>query len=491
MQAVEDIGPSDPGPTSSHASGRWILVGRIVSQASQLIVFIFAARLLTPSAFGLFALVAAISALLFTLGAAGWREVIISTTRDALDTSCALTMAILTSLTMSVVCVLSAAIVHFVWQDDQASLLTALFAITVLCSPIASALSGLLVRADRVPILVISGIIGEIAGFFFAIGLLIAGWGVFALLVGKIVQQIIVLVLTFLQSGWYGPLSLQSPIKVSIVRTSAHILANRIITFLQGNISTFAIGLFLGPAAVGFFRAADRIVSAVAELVTEPARMIAWLQFRATDDRPTTTSRARARFREEARASLTLLLTLTSPIFVGLALIADDLIEVVIGPNWGPAATVAELLALCGFAFIPSIIAEPIFSRLGCVEKLSRVLFFNAIVMIVFVSLAGKFGLISVAAAVLAASCVSFVTGMRVLIRETGNDWREVGADIVRVALPAFVLVVSASGAEWLSEANEIGSTLTVAVQIAIGGAAYLGLVYLLRPDLVRQLVKL
>ncbi|MGE0409762.1 MAG: hypothetical protein AB7P23_10955, partial [Amphiplicatus sp.] len=82
-------------PETKRGSGRWVLASRVTVQASQLIIFLAAARFLTPAEFGVFALVQAYSVLLFLFAAAGWREFVMSWTGEERAVDQAITYAIL------------------------------------------------------------------------------------------------------------------------------------------------------------------------------------------------------------------------------------------------------------------------------------------------------------------------------------------------------------------------------------------------------------
>ena len=61
---------------------------------------------------------------------------------------------------------------------------------------------------------------------------------------------------------------------------SRYILATRMVAYFHTYALTFIIGIFLGATSVGYYRVAERLGSSFAELMEEPARLIAWVSLR-------------------------------------------------------------------------------------------------------------------------------------------------------------------------------------------------------------------
>jgi len=472
-------------------AGRWIFLSRIVAQASQLAIFLIAARVVTPAEFGVFALVQAISVLLFLVAAAGWRELIIGWMGPEEEINQIITYAFIGGLSMSGLGLLLSGGLAIALDDGIAALLLAIFSFGVLLSPIGTAFGGLLVRRNRVNEFAIATVIGELIGFLVAVGGLLTGWGVLALAAGKIALHLVLTLLLIWRTRWSYTVRLRSSHSAEFISNSSQILANRCITYMQSYGTTFVVGAFLGPAGVGLFRAAERVVSSVAELVMEPLRMIAWVQFRKAADRATDTADIPAQLAEEARHFLPLFIVAAAPVFVGLATVSQTAIEALLGPSWQAAGPIAAILALAALTHIPKATAEPLLSLSGEIGRLPRILAINAVVTIVLMLALGGYGLIALAVASLVAGSIGLGTTSWVLQRHTGIRWSEAALRSLPALAALAAMALAVFGAQWISQAQALTLFPALALQILVGAGVYVATLMVLRPGLVKSVLKM
>lgn len=491
MSVEEGAGSDDLKGGQTTGAGRWILVSRIAAQISQISLFLIAVRFLTPAEFGIFALVQAFSALLFVGASAGWREAIISTANSRKEINQLMTFAILSGAAMAAAGGLVALGIDLTGHRP-AALLAGLFCICVLIAPMVNAFNGMMVRRDKVREFAIASIVAEVIAFVVAAWTLVAGFGVYALAFGKIVFLVISAGLLAWQAGWHGGLTLRGERTRLLLSTSAHILANRSIFFVQTNSATFLVGAFLGPAGVGFYRAAERVVSSVAELVMEPLRIIAWVEMRRAADQPDTPGNdLRTRLANTATATLPLFILLTAPVFLGLAFVAHELVIFALGPAWEASGGVAAIFAVAAIQVVPGVLAEPLLSIAGEIRRLPRIMLINAAVSSGVLVLLGPFGLYGVAAASIPAGLFTMGMMLWVLRRHGGFAWRPAlsGAGIAVPPLCAMALAVF--GTQWIAAEASVPLVVSIAIQVVLGAAAYLGILYLIKPQALLALRRL
>lgn len=475
----------------SSGAGRWILISRIAAQFSQITLFLLAARFLTPAEFGVFALIQAFSALLFVGAAAGWREAIISTANSKHEINQLMAFSLLSGVAMALVGGLVSLGLNVAGEAAAAGL-AALFSVCVLIAPVVNGFNGLLVRRGRVRSFAMASVAAEILAFAVAAGTLINGFGVYALAFGKIVFLAASAGLLAWQSGWNGGLTLKGPRTRLLLSTSAHILANRSIFFVQSNSATFLVGAFLGPAGVGFYRAAERVVSSVAELVMEPLRMIAWVELRKVADQSGEADpELRARLANAATNILPLFVLLTAPVFIGLAFVAHDLVIFALGPAWAPSGDVAMIFALAACSVVPGVLAEPLLSLAGEIRRLPRIMLMNAAFSALLMVGLGPFGLLALASAAIPAGVFTLATTFWILRRHGGFAWRPAlkGASIAVPPLCAMAIGVLAT--QWMASQGSISMLVSLGLQVCVGAIAYLGVLHVLRPKALLALRRL
>jgi O-antigen/teichoic acid export membrane protein len=472
-------------------AGRWILISRIVAQASQISLFLLAARYLTPAQFGLFALIQAFSSLLFVGASAGWRETIIGIAKSQNEINQLMAFSLISGVAMALTGGLIAIGLNE-FNLPEAARLVALFCVCVFFAPAVNAFNGILVRQGRVQSFAVASIVAEALAFVVAAWALVAGMGVYALALGKITFLALSAALLAWRSGWMGKLAIRGDRTRLLLSSSAHVLANRTIAFLQSNSSTFLVGAFLGPVGVGFYRAAERVVSSVAELVMEPLRMIVWVELRrAADQSDHDDAVLRSKLSEATTRLVPLLIFLTAPVFIGLAFVARDLVVFALGPAWAVSGDIAAIFALGAFSSVPGVLAEPLMSLSGEIRRLPRIMLMNAAVGAGTLAIFGPFGLHMAAFASLPAGLFTIVTVFWILQRHGGFVWRTAFEGAGYALPPLLAMVVVVVGTRWITEQLSLSAITSLAAQVFAGAGIYLATLYMLRPGAFLELRKL
>jgi O-antigen/teichoic acid export membrane protein len=466
-------------------AGTWMLISRVAAQLSQISLFLIAARFLSPAEFGVFALVQAVSAFLFVGAAAGWRETIISTTNSAQEIEQVMAFSIASGMIMALIGGFISLGLEFAGAIDAAALAAA-FCVCLLVAPIVSAFNGMLVRLDRIKTFAIASVVAEIAGFASATAALFSGFGVLALVLGKIVFLALICVLLAFRSNWSGKLAWRGARTRLLLSTSWHILLNRTIFSLQSNSSTFMVGAFLGPVGVGLYRAAERVVSSVAELVMEPLRVIAWIELRRAADQADKTGTDRhLKLANAASGLLPLFVMLTAPIFIGLAFVAHELVIFALGPTWAASGSVAMVLSISALSVVPTVLTEPLLSLLGEVRRLPKYLLLNALVGAGCMLASGPFGLYALALSGIPSGLFLLGTTVWILRRHGHFAWKGalIGSGVA--VPPLLVMIAFVFLVQWLSREMSLALPISLALQVASGAVAYVGVLHLLKPDII------
>jgi len=289
-----------------------------------------------------------------------------------------------------------------------------------------------------------------------------------------------------LVARWPIRLILRGGYGAQIVEISRQILANRVISFAGNNASIFIVGAFLGVTSVGLFRAAERVVSSIAELVFEPLRLIAWMVFRKAADNTQTQTGVREELAKEAGIFLPLLIVFASPVFVGLSVVSEELITVLLGEVWAPAAPVATILAISALLIAPSIANEPLLTMTGKIRALPPVALFNALVAVVVFLAFARFGLVAAALARLGASAVVTITSIWLQSRHANAPWWGTIKRAAPVYTALIALIASVLGARFLLGDQGVPLVNQLFIEIIIGAVVYFTVIMIIKPSYLR-----
>ncbi|SCB32104.1 oligosaccharide flippase family protein [Rhizobium multihospitium] len=450
--------------------GVWIVAAKIVSQLSQIATFFVAVRVLSPAEFGLFAFVSAIAMLLVVVAEGGWAEFLMKARHeddcfDEVATTSLLSGALFTALGVA-----AAAIFYALTRDEMRSLLLALFSCWMLPAALTAAFDGLLVAGGRLRQRAIVRVMGEVSGLITAVVLLRLYGHASALAAAKIVCQLILLIGSIRATKRLPRLRLTRPMFAEIATFSRQIVGNRLIVFLGSYSGTLVVGSFLGVADAGFYRAAERVVAVVSELLGEPARSLSWVVFRRAHLHPDAPARsvgsAGVRF-------LVLLLAIAAPMYLGLAQLAESAVHLVLGEVWLPAASIVPFLCLRQLLLSPGYINEASLSVVGAIRYRLPVTLLNVSVSLAVIVLVARFGLKELAIAQCFTAAFALATCIGLQTKIANVNWLTISKGVIVLILPPSLIMTATVILIRQNFAQDFSWRVVVFLQITTGALMY------------------
>ena len=354
---------------------------RLVSQVSQFAVFVLAARLLGPVEFGTFAIVSACAILLLRLAEAGWAPFIM-TRSDGDNTPYQVVMiAVLSGFAFAAVGFAGTLAAKGFGLAPDLTALSMLFCLWIALATVFTAQKGVLIWLNRIKTAAIIEITSELVGGAVTVICLFQGAGVLSLVYGRLTYQGTALILSFAFTRRIPAWGLPATVRQELWTFSVQILSSRMLINVRLHFITLALGAFLGPIAVGYFRVAERLVGAAYELVAVPGQLLAWTLLRRARDAGQVEGRA-ARIEQQVARHLKVLMAIGTPLFLWLSVMHGEIVAGLLGPEWQPAGVLVAILALCPILMLPGILTEPLLSICGQTRRLPA---FTAIIFAVSV----------------------------------------------------------------------------------------------------------
>ena len=440
-----------------HAGSRKVLgdtaltvAERIISQVVQFTIFIVAARVLGPADFGVFALASAAAILLLRVAEVGWAPFIMSVSGDATVPRQVLFIAIFAGIIVGVIGLLGTFVA---WQRDVAieivHLMT-LFSVWVTLASASSAQKGVLIWSHRLKASAFCEISGEIVGLVVAVWTLMNGWGFLSLAFGRLSLQTTHLVLSFAITRMSPLAGMRGELLRELWVFSGQIFISRMLINIRLYAATFIIGGFLGPAAVGFFRAADRLVSAAGEVIAVPGQLLAWTLLRKARDGGDAAGQA-DRINAQVRQHLKVLVIAGAPVMIWLMVMSDELIGGLLSSEWLPAAPLVAILALSRLLFLAGILTEPLLSVVGQAKRLPLFTFVLLAVSVTLTYASVHFGVYAVAWSQVLIALIVLIVTVWLFHRYAGIRWREVLNELRSTILPLVCGVATLIGLDLIA----------------------------------------
>ena len=310
----------------------------------------------------------------------------------------------------------------------------------------------------------LGALIGIASGLSTVAGLL---WGIggTSLLLSSLLTQGVyaggVWAITRYRPGWPRQFSVIR----DLTRFNMHSLALNVVGFSDSVVPRLVTGLMLGPAALGYYLTAERILQLMTSLVMSPLASVTMASVaRLQDDAPAVRQLIRSLYRLAA--------ALAYPACLGLIVVLPDLVGI-IGDRWQAALVAAQILILTTLRTTTGMFNMSILRGLGD-GRSPLILLGSGLALNVLLVPAGAWlaGVTGVAAAALARTWLTWPLGCIFIRRATGLSIREqlsTGAASFLAAGGMTLLV-----AYYRQAHLDLGAGPRLAAGLVIGAGAYI-----------------
>jgi O-antigen/teichoic acid export membrane protein len=194
--------------------------------------------------------------------------------------------------------------------------------------------------------------VAALAGGASGLVLALLGAGVWALVAQQVVMDAVALVGMWAATRWLPRSRFSRRHARELLGFSVSVLAANLGGFANRRADTLLMGLFFGPAAVGLYRLADRVVELVLELTMRPVALIALPHFSRFQGDP-------ARLRATLARCVRLTLVIAVPALLVVAATSENLLAL-LGDEWVSAADVLALLCVVGIVKALVLLSGPL-----------------------------------------------------------------------------------------------------------------------------------
>lgn len=457
------------------------MAARVSGQFAMVAVTLVATRHLAPADFGVFAIAGALVMLARTMLYTGPFEYLLKLPHDAdqpRGAGACLAATVLVAAGWIALLVVLGLAAPFVFKGGGVAPVVLALAPSVLLGALAAFAESLMLRGGAVRRYYAITVLAEVGAGLAAIALLAAGWGLWALVL-QIYARTLLMALALAALGPSLALALPPRELVGeVLHWSASRFGSVLVTFLANYSGDLILGVVLSPAASGLYRAANRMVTALADMFVQPAGMLAL----------TTLAAERARGEGESAAGAwprlaALFAVLGWPALALLALFAHRVVPLALGSAWAAAAPVVAVFCVARMAALLTAVAT---AELIVTDRQGRVLAVQTLAAVatagltVFAAPHGALG------AALAATLVAVLAAAALALTALQRRDRPALAEAARlVALP----LAGAFGAAFAADRLLGVSTLPIALALplACAAAGWLLAAWPVIPDLRRS----
>ena len=361
------------------------------------------ARLLTPSDFGLVAMVAVIVAFGNLLREAGLSAAVVQARTITRDQCSALfRVNLLTSVVLGVVVsACGPAIAHF-YGHPELTWITVGLALPLILDGLATQHIALLRRNMKFTALMIGQVGFQASYFVGAVATAALGFGYWSLVFGNGLGVVVTVTLAFSFCHWLPSWPAKGTKVGALLRFGSHVLGSNIVNYFSGNTDNILVGRFLGAVPLGLYSRAFNFFALPLTQIREPIHRVGLPALRHLIDEP-------ERFRRYFLRITSVVATIAFPLALVCIIAANFIVRVLLGPQWLGAVPVFRILGAV-------MLINPVATTIGLVQlstgRSRRYLNLNTVAAALFVAsfVAGlHWGIVGVAASYAVANYLLFL----------------------------------------------------------------------------------
>jgi O-antigen/teichoic acid export membrane protein len=386
QQCLDGVSEGAEFKRKSVRGGAAVVFSQIFGMALQIVTTVVLARLLSPTDYGLQAMVLSVTNFFSLFRDAGLSAATVqreTLTQQQISTLFWINVAVGTLLT-GIVAACAPLLVTF-FKDPRLLWITIASAAIFFFNSLVVQHRALLDRAMRfttnVKIDILSGTIGTVV----AIGMAALGCGYWSLIGQNISVPLVATVAVWIAMPWMPGRPRWTPELRSMVRFGGTVTLNSVIVYLAYNAEKVLLGRYWGAAALGLYGRAYQLSNMPVQQLTNSAGAVAFpMLSRLQNDPP--------RLRRLYLKSHSLVISLTVPVVITCAIFANEIVRTLLGQKWDGAAPVVRLLSPAILVFALMNPLSWLLRATGRVERSLKLALFLTPVMILGILAGLRYG---------------------------------------------------------------------------------------------------
>lgn len=473
-----------PGSLSSRIlSGvAWKAGSQITLQLTRMVVALLLARMLAPHDWGLAAMAIVFSGfvVVFTDNALGTaliqrRELVEADRSTVFWVSAG--VGLLLALAGSA---LAGPLASFYGEPEVRWLFVALSA-GFLVSALGTTQMALLVREMEFRRLELRQIAATVAGAAVGVALALAGGGAWAIVGQILAEAVMSTVLLWVLTPWRPSFVLSLASLRRLGGFAGNVFAENMVWQAGRTLSSVLVGRVLGAATLGTYTLATTVIMMPFARIAAPLQQVFFPAFsQIADDRD--------RMADIWIRATRLVGAISIPSLVGLAIVAPDFVQVVLGPKWEQTGTVIRILAVVGIVQSLHTLNGEVLLALGRAATLLRYTTLWTAATIGGVALGLRWDLVGVAAGFAAAIVAVEPLRAYLTTKALGIPLRRFVVSLSGIAQAAALMGAALVGGRALLLSADVPASVRLALLVPLGVAVYVPGCLWRAPEVAREL---
>ena len=440
--------------------------GQIFSFILSISSTIIMARLLLPGDYGLVAMVTAVTGFVAIFNDLGLSAAVIQKSEvNQQQVSAVFWINVMISLGIAVIiAILAPLLVHF-YHEPRLLNITLVFAVSIFLSGLSLQHNALMKRQMQFKRLSLIQIGSTAASL--AIGVVMAwlGFGYWAIIATTVLIPIFSSMALWMVCDWRPSMVLKADQVSSFLKFGAGMTGFDLVNYFSRNMDNVLIGKYAGPAALGFYSKAYQLLMLPITQLRNPLNAVALPALSSLSNAPD-------QYRSFFKRYLFTLAFFCMPLVIFCGVFSEELILIILGKQWAPAAVVFKILAIASFI-------QPVASTQGLVlittgrsKRYFLIGLVNSIVVVIGFYIGVQWGMEGVAISYAVVMYLGFIPFLYFSLKDSPMN---VALFLKEIFFPAiFALIAGVAMYFFKMQFITLPPIILCGVGFIVGGLAYL-----------------
>lgn len=463
----------------------WSVIQKWGREIITFITFIALSRLLPPEAFGLVALATVFTAFIQIFLDQGFSAAIMQRAElenEHLDT--AFWTSILFGILLTIISIALAGVVAGIFDEPQLTPVLRWLSISFVVIALSSTQIAILQRELAFKNLAARSLTAALIGGIVGVGMAYAGYGVWSLVGQNLANGIVAAIVLWRVSDWRPGFHFSVKHFKELFSFGVTIVGNKILIFFNRRSDDFLIGYFLGTTMLGYYTIGYRLLLLMIRVVTGITNSVVFPTFSRIQHKP---KRMRHAFYNVTQYTS----LLAFPAFIGMAILAPELVEAFFGNQWAPSVPVMRILALIGILQSVLVFNGSVIKASGKPLWYFGVVLLTSVLSVIGFFIAVRFGIVAVAASFVIVSYLVAPASFIAIRKLIQIDFKTYLRQFVAPLTASLVMSAVLLGLQHLLSDQGLNLYLELFILITAGVLTYLVVIGLTARELPLQVLDL
>lgn len=316
----------------------WLTLVKVFGQVISWTITVYVIRILSPNDYGLMAMAGVYIGFIILFNEVGLSAAIVQKKDLSQEDRSNIFWAVLfINLTLYAFCFFSAPLVAAFYNEPRAADLIQVLSIAFIIRSLGLVSNQMLTREMLFNRQSQTELIGNATGAVATLGLAMEGFGVWSLVYGNIITEIVGNLLVFLFYPWKPEFSFSFSKVKNLIQFGSKVAGARLFWYLSTNMDLLIAGKILGKTQLGYYSIAAQLAVIPLEKMVSTISRVAFPAFSTVQDDP-------ALLRRYYLKIVNVVAFASFPVCWGIFLVADSVVPLFLSDKWLPAILPLQIL---------------------------------------------------------------------------------------------------------------------------------------------------